>query len=66
MIERLARIAKRPFRGHPGFNGFLIGIGFLLLYVVVAPPLFWLIGQLFLLVLEPLGRAVAWWRKLWS
>jgi hypothetical protein len=34
VIERLAKIVERPFRGHPGFNGFLLGLGFLILYMV--------------------------------
>jgi hypothetical protein len=66
MIERLVAIADRPFRGHPGFNGFLIGLGFLALYVIAAPPLFWGIERLFSPALEPLGHALAWWWKRWS
>jgi hypothetical protein len=66
MIEWFVRLAERPFRGHPGFNGFLLGLGFLVLYVIVAPPRIWGIERLFSPVLGPVEHTVMWWWKLWS
>jgi hypothetical protein len=58
MIRRLVSLAERSFRVHPEYSGFLISIGFLVLYVLVAPPLIWFIGRLFSPMLVPLGLAV--------
>ena len=55
MIKRLVSLAERSFRVHPEYSGFLISIGFLVLYVFVAPPLILFIEGLFSPMLIPVG-----------
>jgi hypothetical protein len=66
MISLVARLADLPFRGRPGLNGALFGLGILLASSIVIPPLFWALDQLFHPAFAATGRALAWWAKLWS
>ena len=59
----LERLANRPFRQRPGLNGLLFGVALLVLYAILIPPLFWVVGRLFWPVLEPIGHALVWWWK---
>jgi hypothetical protein len=60
-------LVARPFvRRHPALSGALFTVGLMVAYLILLPPLFWLVRGLFAPALGPLGHAAAWWWKLWS
>jgi hypothetical protein len=64
MIDWL--VARPLVWRHPALCGALFTVGLAVAYLIVLPPVFWVIGRLFAPVLEPIGHAAVWWWKLWS
>ena len=56
-------IVRQPFtRRHPALSGMLVGVGFIVVLIIIEPPLFWPAGWLF----KPIFHVLAWWFGIWQ